>query len=434
MSTKNPREAAVRALLAVFGQDAYSNLVLESCLSGLEGRDRSFAAALFYGVLERAVTLDWALSHYSSRPPARLSPAVCQILRAGLYQLLYMPSIPESAVVNEAVKLTRVLGTASASGFVNGVLRACLRADRRYPEPKDPLTALSVRCGVPQPLVVALRRAYGHERAAAFLMHCTEPAPTYIRTNRCRTDPAALAQALAAEGFTAGPVEEFPDALRLSGTNPAASRAFSDGLFHIQDLASQRCAAAVDARPGMRVLDLCAAPGGKSFTIAQQMRNQGILISCDLHAHRAKLIEQGAARLGLTCITPRTADAACYDPALGLFDRVLCDVPCSGYGVIRRKPEIRYKEPASQRELPALQYRILETAVRYLKPDGKLIYSTCTLLPGENESVVQRMLDADPALCLDGEPHTLIPGVDGWEGDGFFYAALCRKSGRNADN
>ena len=201
---------------------------------------------------------------------------------------------------------------------------------------------------------------------------------------------------LAEENITAEktPVE---NALRLEGAGDVTRLAtFREGLFHVQDLSSQKCAAALDVRPGHRVLDVCSAPGGKTFTLAERMEDTGSLLAMDLYPHRLKLVEDGAARLGLRCIQTKANDAQIYDKSLGVFDRILCDVVCSGYGVIRRKPEIRYKDPAEGVALPQTQLAILTTSARYLAPGGRLVYSTCTLTPAENEGVVNAFLRACP--------------------------------------
>jgi len=214
---------------------------------------------------------------------------------------------------------------------------------------------------------------------------------------------------------------DAPGCLLAQSSAVEALEAFQQGLFHVQDKASQLCALAVEAKTGERVLDVCAATGGKSFTIAEEMDNQGQVVALDLHPHRVGLIQEGAERLGLSIVEAKSGDASVFDPALGNFDRVLCDVPCSGFGIIRRKPEIKYKTPDSVENLPEIQHKILQTSANYVKPGGRLVYSTCTLLPEENGGVVSRFLEGSTGFTLSSEK-TLLGG----ETDGFYMAVLQR--------
>ena len=285
------RLTALRGLNEVFGQGGYSNLVLESLMrkNELTGQERAFCTALFYGVVERRITLDWVLGRYSRQPVEKLSPAVRDILRMAVYQLLYMPSIPERAAVNEAVKETRAMRVSSASGYVNGVLRAFLRDGKKIALPCEPLAALSVQYAVPKALITLWRQGYGEETTRAILEGCQSPAPLFIRVNSQKTTAEALMEKLAEENITAEktPVE---NALRLESAGDVTRlAAFREGLFHVQDLSSQKCAAALAVQPGHRVLDVCSAPGGKTFTLAEWMEDTGSLLAMDLYPHRLKL-------------------------------------------------------------------------------------------------------------------------------------------------
>ncbi len=428
------RLLAVKCLARVQAQGAYSNLLVDKELqrSGLERRDRAFASLLVQGVLERRITLDACIALLTKLN--RLSPPVLAILRTGVYQLLYLPDIPPSAVVNEAVGLTRKTGQNRASGLVNGVLRAFLRGGCAVPLPNFPQEErLSVEYSVPAPWVKLLLENYGAQKTTAFLQRALLPAPLYIRVNPLKTNAQSLMAALEAAGISSRPQPETPLCLRLqqAGDIPRLP-GFEQGHFHVQDLSSQLCALAVDARPGMRVLDVCAAPGGKSFTMAQQMEDTGRLVSADLHQNRVQLIAQGARRLGLGCITACQGDASMYNPQLGLFDRVLCDVPCSGYGIIGRKPEIRYKTMEEIAALPQIQHKILTASSKYTKRGGRLIYSTCTLNPAENEAVVRQFLSENPAFVPAALPPELGGGATAtlmggsWDCDGFFVAAMTK--------
>ncbi len=419
------REVAVRALMGVFQDGGYSNLVLDGALerTGLPPRDRAFCAALFYGVVERRLTLEYILACRCGTPIKKLDAPVREILYCGLYQLLYMSSVPERAVVHEAVALTRALGRGSAAGLVNGVLRGFLRDGKRLEVPKDKLRASEVAYSVPGPLIQLWRKGYGDPVAREILEGSLTRAPVFIRVNTLRTTADDLGARLEREGVKAARVSCAPAALALENPGDlAALSSFQEGLFHVQDLSSQLCAAAAEARPGMRVLDVCAAPGGKTFTAAQGMDNQGEILARDLYPHRLGLVEEGAGRLGLSCVRTLPGDALVFQPELGQFDRVLCDVVCSGFGILRRKPEIRYKPLKTIDGIWEIQYNILNTSSQYCKDGGRVVYSTCTLNPRENQQVVEQFLAARPEFRLVGPMVTRFPGQDG--GDGFFWAVL----------
>ncbi len=424
----NPRQTAALALLEMDRREGYSNLTLEPRLqrAGFSPQDRAFCSALFYGVLERRITLDWAIAHYSRTPIQKLEPEVLAALRLGALQLMEFPSVPPAAAVSQSVEVVRSLGKEKAAGFVNGVLRAMAQKACAVPPPKDKLTALSVEHSVPAPLIQLWRRAYGHDAALEILQGSRGPAPTFLRVNTTKTTPAALMACLLAEGRESRAVPGVENALELMTPGGLAGLpSFREGLFHVQDLSSQLCAAALAPEPGMAVLDLCAAPGGKTFTVAELLEDRGRVLARDLHPHRVKLVEEGATRLGLASVTAETGDALCLDPALeGKFDRVLCDVVCSGFGTLRRKPEIRYKPLDSLDGLPEVQYNILENASHYLKRGGRLVYSTCTLSPAENEEVVARFLGSHPEFSAPVPAKTYIHGREGLDCDGFFVAVL----------
>ena len=424
----NPRQTAALALLEMDRREGYSNLTLEPRLqrAGFSPQDRAFCSALFYGVLERRITLDWTIAHYSRTPIQKLEPEVLAALRLGALQLMEFPSVPPAAAVSQSVEVVRGLGKEKAAGFVNGLLRAMARNRCAVPPPKDKLTALSVEHSVPAPLIQLWRRAYGHDAALEILQGSRGPAPTFLRVNTTKTTPAALMARLLAEGRESRAVPGVENALELMTPGGLAGLpSFREGLFHVQDLSSQLCAAALAPEPGMAVLDLCAAPGGKTFTVAELLEDRGRVLARDLHPHRVKLVEEGAARLGLASVAAETGDALCLDPALeGKFDRVLCDVVCSGFGTLRRKPEIRYKPLDSLDGLPEVQYNILENASHYLKRGGRMVYSTCTLSPAENEEVVARFLGSHPEFSAPVPAKTYIHGREGLDCDGFFAAVL----------
>ncbi len=422
------REAAARALMRMDGAGAYSNLVIDALIAknGLTPRDGAFAAALFYSTLERMLTIDHILARYSAKPLSALTPAVRASLRLGICQLLYMDGVDDYAAVSESVNLVKALGCARASGFVNGVLRAFLRDGKAVPPAEGSRAErLAVEYSCPAWLVEVWLASYGEEAALRMLAGSLGKAPVYLRANTLLTTPEALCERLASEGAQAVPAAPPDGCVAVRGRLAVETLpAFAEGLFHVQDRASQLCAEALGALPGERVLDACAAPGGKTFTAAERMENRGEVVARDLHRKRADLVEKGARRLGVSIVTASAGDAGIFDPALGKFDRVLCDVPCSGFGVIRRKPEIKYKPRESIQNLPEIQYKILQTSAQYLRSGGRLVYSTCTLLPAENERVVERFLAENEAFVpLSEEIHT----GEREDTDGFFTACLERR-------
>ncbi len=427
-----PRLLCVRTLIRAIGSGSYGNLALGSALSRAESegtadpRDAALCTALFQGTVERMLTLDACIRAHSKRPPEKLELPVLCVLRCGIYELLYLQT-PEFAAVNLWTEAVKKLKKSSASGMVNAVLRAFLRSGKQIPVPEEPIAAMSVRYSVPEPLLRLLLADYDTDTVTAFLEDADGEPPVYVRRSPQRVTEAEFLNKTNAE-----PVAGIPGAYRL----PRGQR-IDGSILHVQDLASQLCCLALDPQPGETVLDVCAAPGGKSFTAAELMQNSGKIYAYDLHENRVRLIRNGAKTLGITCITAEPGDARKTEKPEA--DRVLCDVPCSGYGVIRRKPEIRYKDPAETESLPEIQYEILEASAGAVKPGGVLVYSTCTVLKRENEAVVQRFLaqhpefvpekpwQTYPALAGYGsEMTTLFPAVLG--SDGFFIAKL-RKRG-----
>lgn len=440
---KTARNAAFEALLQMETKQGYSNLVLDQTLTryGLSPQERGLATTLFYGVLERQLTLDAYLKSCLQQPDRKLERKTQIVLRCGAYQLLYLDKIPANACVNEAVETIRGAGKAAYTGFVNGVLRTLIRKKEQLslPTGEDP-AALSIRHSVPVPLIEMWQKAYGTDVAVKMLEAFSARPETYLRVNTEKTDSKALQAVLEKEGVACVGSEKLPDVLVTRSMAVRQSAAFAQGLFHVQDLSAQLICHLLAPAPGEAVLDVCAAPGGKSFTMAQLMQGRGCVTALELHGARAALIRQGADRLGLETIQEMQADATALSAMdLPQMDKVLCDVPCSGYGVIRRKPEIRYKPLTDAAELPELQYRILVQGAEKVKRGGLLCYATCTLHPAENEDVANRFLSAhskfEPApLSLpdwivprEKEPDhmlTMLPFAGG--SDGFFTAMFRR--------
>ncbi|MBQ9087126.1 MAG: 16S rRNA (cytosine(967)-C(5))-methyltransferase RsmB [Clostridia bacterium] len=426
-----PRQLAHTLLQRVETNDQFLNLALDHALlsSDLSDQDRRLCAALVYGVTERRITLDYQIARLSSRSPDSLDLSAKTALRLGLYQLIYMDRIPPHAAINESVSLVG----RKASGFVNAVLRAYTRdPGLRLPERgDDPVFHLSVTYSVGLPLVRKLCDAYGIERTESVLRAFCEAEPlTTLSVNTLAISREALAERLPSPT----PTEYSPVGLSVRGA-VRSLYGFEEGLFFVQDEASQLCVEALGAEPGETIMDICSCPGSKSFGSAIRMQNRGRILAFDLHAKKLPLIESGAKRLGITIISPAVRDGR--DPLPEWFeraDRVLCDVPCSGFGVLAKKPELRYKDPAASHALPDIQLAILENACRYVKSGGVLVYSTCTIFPEENENNIARFLERHPEFSLSPFHAGELPVPRGYETllpdthptDGFFIARMIR--------
>ncbi|MCG4467595.1 16S rRNA (cytosine(967)-C(5))-methyltransferase RsmB [Lawsonibacter sp. DFI.6.74] len=438
------REAAMLALNACQRQGGWSDGALKKQLAAaaLSGRDAALATQLCFGVLQNQMLLDFYLAKFSNIPLKRMEGKVVQTLRLGAYQMLFLTRIPHSAAVNSAVALVKAhCKNPRAAGMVNGILRSMERSLQNMPviPQGDPVAYLSTLYSHPEWLVKEFILSLGEEETAQLLAADNSQPPTAVIVNTTRTTVEALKAMLEADHVEAEPHPWLENCLLLSRTGDLERmEAFQQGLFYVQDPASRLSVLAAGAKPGMRVLDCCAAPGGKSFAAAIAMENQGEIVSCDLHPHKKKLIQAGADRLGLTIITPKTADGKVFRPEWErAFDLVLVDAPCSGLGVIRKKPDIRYKDPALLADLPAVQLDILRNAARYVRPGGTLMYSTCTLLYRENGEVVETFLAENKAY--KAETFTL-PGPVGpvqsgsvtlWPHrhgtDGFFISKMRRE-------
>lgn len=434
------RETAVLTLTACEKQGAWSDGRLKHAIreQGLDRRDAALATRLCYGVLQNRLLLDWRLGRLCSMKLDKLDLKVLCVLRVAAYQILFLDKIPPSAAVNEAVKLAKKHGrNPRAAGLVNGVLRALLREETPAVRGKDSIDALSVRYSHPRWLVEEFVSLLGMEGAEALLAADNQQPPTTAQVNTLKTTADKLADELREAGVEAEPHPWLSDCLLLTGTGDLERLgAFQRGDFYVQDAASRLAVMAAGLGPGQRVLDCCAAPGGKSFAAAIAMENRGELISCDIHPHKIKLLEAGRDRLGLSVITPTLQNAAQLqkDWAEG-FDTVLTDVPCSGLGIIRKKPDIRYKDSVPLKGLPRVQRSILDNCAGYVRPGGVLMYSTCTLLDRENGGVVDAFLAGHPDFEAEpfNLPHlgpqpgrvTFWPHIHGT--DGFFTAKLRRK-------
>ena len=430
------RRLVFRLLEQVRTQKSYSNLALHHALSQPDfSGNPGFVSALFYGVLERQITLDAVLAPYLKGK--KIDPPVRTILRMGLYQILFLDSVPDSAAVNESVQLCAPAKVFSAKGLVNGVLRRFLREGKPFhPQQMPPWQAYSC----PEWLYRQWKADYGKETALELMQAGLGRPPVTVRVNTQKMTTQSFVEALQTQGVESVPCRWAENGLLLSHTGGVEQLpGFAEGWFYVQDSSSQLCASLMEAKPGQRIYDICAAPGGKSCALALEMKDQGELLSFDLYPQKVELIRKNAARLGLTCIHPLLWDASVWDQTRPLADGVLCDLPCSGYGVLRRKPEIRQHPKEDGAALAKLQRELLEINSRYVKPGGTLIYSTCTLSKQENQDNANWFLQSHPEFAplplpeelgqlglLEGNMLTIFPHRG--DGDGFFIARMVRKS------
>lgn len=438
----NGRILAFNALFRVLEDEAYSNIAFDTIISRSEvnPREAKLAAAIFYGVLERKLNLDYIISKFSKIPIKKIDPKALIILYMGIYQIVYMDRIPDSAAVNECVKLCKKQKLFSASGFVNGILRSVSRSDMPELPNKNKLQYLSIKYSFPKEIISLWQKAYGEEITEKLLEAQIGRPPLCARVNTLKTTSESLIEALSKKGIFAEKSKILENAILIENSGSLTKLPeFKDGLFHIEDISSQICCEVLSPKKGDSVLDVCAAPGGKSVTMAEMMQNEGKLLACDLYPQRLKLIEENAEKASVNIIQTMTADAQTADYKQK-FQKVLCDVPCSGFGIIRRKPELRYKSVTGLDTLPNLQYLILCNAAKYVAEGGILIYSTCTLNPKENGENAERFLrehsNFQPyEIKLNNvvrgidEPSnqlTLFPHTNGT--DGFFVSAFVHKT------
>lgn len=440
----NTRQAAFVSLQKYENGGKYLNIEADTAIrrNALEGADRALYTNIVYGTVERRITLEYLLAQLCDRPLAKIDRNVAIILRMSLYQLRYLDRVPAYAVLQEAGELTRRFAAQSAVGFVNAVLREYERrgAEIAMPSPQaDFVRYLSVTYSYPAWFCALLVRCYGKRRAEAILKAFEKNPPLTLFPNLLKTDRAGLLRALRAEGIACEETRYSPYGVRLSRHVPIdAITPLAQGLCFVQDEASQLAALALGAAPAQTILDSCACPGGKSFALALLCGDKAKIISCDLHENKLSLVRRGAEKLSIASVEAQARDSgAFYPPFENAFDRVLCDVPCSGLGVLSKKPDIREKKEEEIERLPAVQRRILENCARYVRPGGELVYSTCTVHPAENEEQIKAFLREHPEFSLQpfmlGQEtvqgmQTLLP--DRYAGmDGFFIAKL-RKTER----
>ena len=433
----NAREAAMKILMDVTKNGAYVNLALSRGLesTALEEADRGFVTQLAYGTVENLSAIDGVISSLSKIKMKKISPPILAILRLGVYQILYLDKVPKSAAVNEAVKLARRYGHAASAGFVNALLRAAAKGAEGAAGGSAEIAAAKggAKAGLGDAVADAagrfsyplwLAKRWEDEFGADFALSLMAPqgAPEiFIRVNPLKTTPEALLQQIKAEKTDTEGVLVYKD-------GPISkSEAFAGGLFSVQDKAFGHVARAVGPKPGQRVLDACAAPGGKTCHLAELMQNQGEIVAFDVHEHKIKLIQENARRLGITIVKALCQDASVFVPELEEgFDAVLLDVPCSGLGVIRRRPDLKQnRAPEDFESLNAAQRSILEACWRYVKPGGVLVYATCTFEKCENGDMVRWFIEKHPAFTIVEEKQ-FFPHID--HTDGMYYCKMIRNN------
>lgn len=442
------RALAVKVLSAVEQDGAYSNLELNRRLkeAELSSADAGLATELVYGTIARLNTLDYYLERFVAKGTAKLQPWVRSLLRISAYQLIYLDRIPEHAAVSEAVNLAKKLGHQGISGMVNGVLRNMIRNKEQLHVPSHLPVAERISLEHSHPLWMVERwiAQYGEETTEAICRANNEPPAVSIRVNTTMTTREKLMEEIASTGAVVEPSHLSPDGILVrSGGNMALTSWYRDGLFSVQDESSMLVAEAVAPEEGQNVLDCCAAPGGKTAHIAEKMRDRGRIVANDVHAHKRDLILDQAERLGLSCIDAVTGDALDLNKryAESSFDRILLDAPCSGLGVIRRKPDVKWTKSASDIEdISSLQRELLDCVAPLLKPGGILVYSTCTIESAENEKMVADFLGRHPEYKAIETSAWSQPGTRDWRAvnggvqilpqyahsDGFYIARLTR--------
>lgn len=430
--------------------DAYANLALSRALEEFKpgALDRAFATETVYGTLRTMNTLDWILEKHIRQPLEKQTSWIRNILRLGVYQIMYMDRVPAPAAVNEAANQARRFGHPGAVKFVNGVLRNVLRRRGEIsfpPMEEDPVGHISLKYSHPAWLVERWIGEMGTEEAIDLCKANNRPAPNTVRTNTLRITRDGLMERLAGDGLPAERTKYAPEGIHLGGVGGLRGfLPFEQGLFQVQDESSMLVGHAVSPGPGSRVIDAAGAPGGKATHLAQLMGDSGAVMAFDIHPHKLKLIEENCSRLGITCVRPVLADARNLSIELnGWADFVLLDAPCSGTGVIRRRPDSRWrKSPGQLPEIIQLQREMLESVSRCLKPGGILVYSTCSVLIEENRGQVEGFLRSNPDFQAEELGPCLPPDLGGGDDmkkgwvqlfphrhgtDGFFIARMRRR-------
>lgn len=424
-NSTNTRELALDMLLAIDRDGQYSHLVLRDVLDKyqyLSKQERAFLTRLTEGTVERMLTLDYVIDQFSKTKVKKMKPLIRELMRLSVYQIMYMDGVPDAAVCNEAVKLARKRGFSGLSGFVNGVLRSVARGWKNVTFQNE-----SVRYSVPEWIIDGWNADYGRDVTEKMLEAFMQHAKITVRTNTQKCTPEELKDRLSQEGVTVEAIEGISYAFALSGFDYLAGLgSFQDGWFYVQDISSMTVAHAADPKKGDYIIDVCAAPGGKSSHLAELLDGSGMVEARDLTEYKVGLIEENILRHDLHNMKAVQQDATLFDEtSVEKADILICDLPCSGLGVIGRKSDIRYKMTAEKaHDLAVLQQEMLDTVWKYVKRGGKLIYSTCTIHKEENEDNVAAFLQKHPQFTLV-EQRQIFP-MEG--SDGFFVAKMIRST------
>ncbi|MBE6689229.1 MAG: 16S rRNA (cytosine(967)-C(5))-methyltransferase RsmB [Ruminococcaceae bacterium] len=427
------RRLAFHSLLKCHRDKKYSNIELDSVISKnkLDPRERALLTALVYGVIEKRITLDFIISRLSSRPLDDIVPAVMTALEMGIYQILYFDRVPDSAACNESVEIAKKTAGNGAANFVNALLRETVRRKDSIFSLFDGLEEnerMSVEYSVPVWMVKLFTNCYGREKAVEILQAFGGKSYMTLHANTLKITPQQLTQRLEADGIKAVCREDVKSAVELMQNVPITALSGYEGLYFIQDAASQLAVQKLGAKPGDTIIDCCACPGGKSIACALDMNNSGKILSMDLHKNKLSLIEKSAGLMGVDIITTLEHDGTQpLDEYIGKADKVVCDVPCSGLGVVHKKPDIRHKSPEDIARLPQTQKKILAASAQYLKVGGRLLYSTCTLNKAENEDITDEFLSESPSFKRIFST-TLFPVLkdEMVQNDGFYIDVLER--------
>lgn len=445
----NAREAAIKVLVDTEEKGAYSNIALNKILNGseLSPLDKGLATELVYGTLKNKILIDYYIAGFSKVKLKKISSWIINILRIGIYQLMFSDKIPVSAACNESVKLAKKYGHSASAGFVNAIMRNIARDRQKVKLPdkdKDPSLYFSVKYSHPKWIVDMLLSEHDIDFSESLLIANNEVPKLSIRTNTLKTNRDSLINILRDEGAAAEKSTIAPEGVTVEGlASPANSKVFSKGYFQVQDESSMLVARVLGPNPGEFVIDVCSAPGGKTTHIAQLMNNEGSILAFDIHPHKLDLVRENARRLGINIIETVEQDASIeINDLKEKADCVLVDAPCSGLGIIRRKPDIKWTRTQSDiKALKEIQRKILKVSSSYVKPQGTLVYSTCTILKAENIDTVDEFLSENQNFYIENvegfieEPLRkyvdsrgylqLYPNIQG--ADGFFICRMKRK-------
>lgn len=417
----NTRELAVKTLYEIEYNGAFSNIAIKDALAKneLTRQEKDFFVGLVYGTLDKKLTLDYIIGKFSKVKLKKISKFILIILRIGIYQLKYMDSVPESAAVNESVKLARRYGHSASAGFVNGLLRTASKNEVTYPT--DKCEYLSVKYSFPMQMCEKWVSDFGFEFTQELMKAFEKPSSLILRANTLKITVEELAKMLNEKGIE---TEITDDGIKADGFDIASDELYKNGYYTVQDTAAMQSAKQLSPKEGETVIDMCAAPGGKTTHMAELMKNRGEIKAFDIYEHKIELIKKNAKRLGIDIIDAQVRDASIYYEELhGSADKILCDVPCTGTGIIGRKPDIKHNR-REDADITALQRKILDNGAKYLKSGGELLYSTCSIEREENEGVVDAFL-ADNSGFEKIYEKTYYPHIDGCDG---FYVCKIKKN------